>query len=231
MAKRREELWGLGGNSVAFLYPACYNALMKRYKYYAFDWDGTLMHTKPLYYRAFLAALEKSKEQIDLPDNFGYLFGEPCDTACEKLGVKDPLAFRDLWLGIFLQDCLNAAPYPGTAETLRKLKEEGAALYLITSRNDFTAKPMMEMPVFAGLFSGSVVFENVKKPKPDPESLHYLEKVYGIDLKETLMVGDSTQDYGCAKGAGVDFASAGWNGDALRGDDILVLPAPEALLS
>lgn len=188
------------------------------------------MDTKNLYYRAFLCALKESGEKLELPEDFRHIFGEPCDTACVKMGAKDPLAFRDLWLGSFLQDCLQSSPYPGTAETLRKLKEEGAELYLITSRNDFTARPMMNLPSFAGLFSGSVVFENVKKPKPDPESLYYLEKTYGIDLKETLMVGDSMQDYGCACAAGVDFACAGWNPDSLRGESILVLPAPETLL-
>lgn len=203
---------------------------MKRYKYYAFDWDGTLMDTKDLYYRAFFHALEESGEKLELPEDFRHLFGEPCDTACVKLGAKDPLAFRDLWLGSFLQDCLQQPTYPGTADTLRKLKEDGAELYLITSRNDFTAKPMMELPAFAGLFSGSVVFEDVTKPKPDPESLHYLERNYGIDLAQTLMVGDSAQDYGCAKSAGVDFACAGWNPDSVRGADILVLSTPEMLL-
>lgn len=209
----------------------CYNALMKRYKYYAFDWDGTLMDTKNLYYRAFFRALEESGEKLELPEDFRHIFGEPCDTACVKLGAKNPRAFRDLWLGSFLQDCLRQPTYPGTAEVLRKLKEEGAELYLITSRNDFTAEPMMNLPAFDGLFSGSVVFEDVQKPKPDPESLYYLKKTYGMDLKETLMVGDSAQDYGCARSAGVDFASAGWNPDAIRKEGILVLPTPEALLN
>lgn len=213
-----------------FLLKACYNVPMKRYKYYAFDWDGTLMDTRSMYYEAFLQARAESAEEIPIPDNFGYLFGEPCDVACKLLGVKDPITFRDLWLGIFLKKCLAAVPYPGTGETLAALKAGGARLYLVSSRNRFTAYPMMEMPAFKDLFSGSAVFEDLSAPKPAPDALYYLRDTYGVILEETLMVGDSSQDFLCARSAGVSFASPGWNPEAIRGEGIQVLPTPQALL-
>ena len=199
-----------------FLLKACYNVPMKRYKYYAFDWDGTLMDTRSMYYEAFLQARAESAEEIPIPDNFGYLFGEPCDVACKLLGVKDPITFRDLWLG--------------TGETLAALKAGGARLYLVSSRNRFTAYPMMETPAFKDLFSGSAVFEDLSAPKPAPDALYYLRDTYGVILEETLMVGDSSQDFLCARSAGVSFASPGWNPEAIRGEGIQVLPAPQALL-
>ena len=109
------------------------------------------MDTRSMYYEAFLQARAESAEEIPIPDNFGYLFGEPCDVACKLLGVKDPITFRDLWLGIFLKKCLAAVPYPGTGETLAALKAGGARLYLVSSRNRFTAYPMMETPAFKDL--------------------------------------------------------------------------------
>ena len=46
---------------------------------------------------------------------------------------------------------------------------------------------------------------DVKKPKPDPESLFKIMNFFGITPPEALYVGDSSVDYETAHGAGVPF--------------------------
>lgn len=203
--------------------------LMAGYKYYAVDWDGTLMDTQSLYYNALLEARSLWPEPIALPEDFLSLFGDPCDVACVKLGVSDPTAFRDLWLNSFLQACLKAEPYPEVAEVLKQLQQQGARIYLASNRNRFTAYPMMNLPAFKGVFSGSVCFEDAE-PKPSGAPLLYLRDTYGVELNNCLMIGDSVHDRMCALHAGVDFLSPGWNKKALRGEGIYAPQSPFALL-
>ena len=52
--------------------------------------------------------------------------------------------------------------------------------------------------------------------KPHPHSAEWVMRTYGLAPREVLMVDDSKPGFDCARGAGIDFAAAGWAVDSER---------------
>ena len=57
----------------------------------------------------------------------------------------------------------------------------------------------------AGSFDVIVGFEDIDRPKPDPQGLNKAIAMLGLSKEQVLYVGDSYVDARTAKAAGVDF--------------------------
>ena len=90
----------------------------------------------------------------------------------------------------------------GAAETLERLRREGAAHYVYTHRGA-SSRPILERLGILGFFRDVVTAEMKLRPKPSGDGVKYLLEKYGLDPADTWYVGDRALDVLCAKDAGV----------------------------
>ncbi|HAK41147.1 MAG TPA: hypothetical protein DCM24_04975 [Synergistaceae bacterium] len=94
-------------------------------------------------------------------------------------------------------------PFPGTRETLSRLREEGLSLGVVSNRKRLV--PAVESSGLKEFFLSVVGMEDVNKPKPDPEPVRLSLKILGGKVEEAFLVGDSEIDAEAARGSGVRF--------------------------
>ena len=93
---------------------------------------------------------------------------------------------------------------PHTLDTIRRLRAAGCKLGIVTSKNH--ARTLLSLDKFqlAGSFDVIVGFEDIDRPKPDPQGLNKAIAMLGLSKEQVLYVGDSYVDARTAKAAGVD---------------------------
>ncbi|MFA7092893.1 MAG: HAD-IA family hydrolase [Thermovirgaceae bacterium] len=93
--------------------------------------------------------------------------------------------------------------FPGTRETLSRLREEGLALGVVSNRKRLV--PAVESSGLKEFFLSVVGLEDVKNPKPDPAPVTLSLKILGSEAGEAFLVGDSEIDAEAARRSGVRF--------------------------
>lgn len=93
--------------------------------------------------------------------------------------------------------------YPGTEEMLKRLRDEGKAVYLLSNaQRIFTEYEMHTLDIFK-YFNAVLISSDYKTRKPDKRFFDALINRYSIDPSRTLFVGnDSTTDIKGAKNVG-----------------------------
>ena len=84
-------------------------------------------------------------------------------------------------------------PQEGVLETLRKLRERGFRLGMISVCSEEVAELWEETP-FAGLFDSTVFSCSVGLRKPDPAIYRLALDELGVEANEALFVGDGAND-------------------------------------
>lgn len=181
-----------------------------RYRYVAFDLDGTLIDSEEAVLRSLGATLltvtGKEYPLSELTFSLG-ITGEDC---LKRLSLPDPAAALALWEDNLCRYGDLVKLFPAVPGLLKTLSGLGVSLGAVTSKTreelnyDF-------IPLGLGAYFPTVVTATdtaLHKPNPEP-LLKFMERT-GAARSETLYVGDSPYDSECARRAGVDFALAVW---------------------
>ncbi|MEP6791743.1 MAG: phosphoglycolate phosphatase [Ramlibacter sp.] len=112
--------------------------------------------------------------------------------------------------------------YPGVVEGLEILKAQGLKLACLTNKPTAFAVPLLRTKKLDGYFS--VVFggDAFERKKPDPLPLIKTCEALGTSPRQTLMIGDSSNDAAAARAAGcpVLLVTYGYNhGEPVRAVD------------
>ena len=190
-----------------------------------FDLDGTLANTAPSLADAMNAVVtEKGKERI--PDDkiisfvgngiavlvrkaYAYA-GLPCDETAVAEGIE---RFRFY----YAKNHTEAPSYPGVDELLKKLKEHGVVLGVLSNKPDRFVKPITDTLFGDGTFAFSVG-QTDKPRKPDPTVLLELVALADSTPANCIYVGDSDVDVVTAHNAGVHMCAVSWG---FRSEDVL----------
>lgn len=100
--------------------------------------------------------------------------------------------------------------YPGVAETVTRLKAEGIATGLVTSKNRTGALRGLTVARLESLMDVLVCADEVINPKPHPEPVETAVRLLGAEATSTVYVGDSIHDMRSGRAAGVHTAAALW---------------------
>ena len=183
-----------------------------KYRYIAYDIDGTLLNTAP----ADLAGLQEVlREELGMERPIAALTGAlgiPSRDILRVYGAPEGDVDRlaRLWMERMHDhfECVDV--FPGTREALEALRARGVRLGVVTSKN---SEEYAQDFVPFGLetyFDTIVTADDTALHKPHAEPLlKFLERL-GAKREEALYIGDSTYDRDCARAAGVDFALAVW---------------------
>ncbi|MGA2404559.1 MAG: HAD family phosphatase [Syntrophobacteraceae bacterium] len=181
-----------------------------------FDFDGVIVDTEPLHYKAFQQILE--------PLGLGFSWQEYVDT---YMGFDDRDAFMEAFTAhgraldadtllslvehkaqifqIIIRDGIIA--YPGVTELIKKLHHCLVPLAISSGalRSDIT--PILRQLDIAHCFDVIVTADNVTKSKPDPESYRLafdgLNSRSGTSPERTVAIEDTPAGITAAKGAGL----------------------------
>lgn len=178
-----------------------------------FDLEGTLVNT----YKTVLLGIEKTLEAV------GESLGE---SEILSLNQSPTMLIRQIvpeekweaafsfWQKFESNIEKNVFIYPGVEDLLSYLSEKNIFIALYTSRDRLSTSCILEekkwMPQFftqERLRCG----DDLIGRKPSPLPLEDLCKVYGLNKKEVLMVGDNRVDAEAARAAGVLFGAALWD--------------------
>jgi HAD superfamily hydrolase (TIGR01549 family) len=123
-----------------------------------------------------------------------------------------------------LDSAMKSQLFPETMQTLKKLKELGTKLGLVTNTSAKAVNTVFQNHGLKNCFDAVVTRENVKKLKPDPEGI--LLAVKKLGATSCFMVGDLVLDILAAKGAKVKAIIVRRNPEQLDPQDLLKsLPA------
>ncbi|GFO62035.1 haloacid dehalogenase [Geomonas silvestris] len=182
-----------------------------------FDFDGIIVDTEPLHYKAF--------QEILVPLGLGYSWEEYLET---YMGFDDRDAFREAFkvAGRSLSDaelkkmmeekaeaflCIvsgGVAPYPGVVELIRSISGNlPLALCSGALRSDID--PILTQLGLTGAFDTLVTADEVAASKPDPESyrvaVQRLQALYPgkVDASRGVAIEDTPAGIVSATGAGL----------------------------
>jgi HAD superfamily hydrolase (TIGR01662 family) len=186
------------------------------FKAYLFDLDNTLYDERDYLFPAYheIGNLAETAENRNQREIAGYLIETFQREGRTNLFDKMISAF-DLKT-ISLDDCLrvmrNLKPggtiklFPGVITLLKELFEKNKIVAVVTNGNVEQQKNKVRLIDWLGLDKGiEFIYANEHGKKPSPASIQYFLNAFSISPSEAVYVGDSEEDSGAARAAGVRF--------------------------
>src|SRR4051812_15629852 len=173
-----------------------------------FDWDGTLVDTLAMIYRANVAAL--APHGITMTRAW-FRTGYTPDwrRSYRELGVPEPL-WDDVsarWTAEM--SAMRPRAMPWARGALRGLRRQGIRLGLVTASTRGVVVPNLARLNLDGVFDVAVYADDVAHGKPHPEALLRALAELGVAPADSVYVGDTTVDLEMARAGGAPFVAVG----------------------
>lgn len=178
---------------------------------YIFDCDGTLAHTMPIHYRAWLQAFADRKSGFDFSEDYFYsLGGTPTAKIVEILNEKHGTSFDPLEMAHYKEDKFEAlmhelTPIDEVVALARRFKEEGKPVSVASGGMRHIVVKTLEMIGMGDFFPLIVTPEMVKRGKPSPDMFLLAAEKMGTDPARTLVFEDAVPGIDAAKAAGMQY--------------------------
>ena len=173
-----------------------------------FDWDGTLVDTMAMIYRANIASLAPygiSMTRQWFRDNY---------TPDWRRGYRDLGVPEDLWDDMadrwsVEMSKMRPKAMPWARRALRDLRRHGVRLGLVTASTQAVVEPNLVRLNLEDTFETRWYADTVEHSKPHPEGMLRAIDDLGIAPADIVYVGDTTVDLEMASAAGVPFVAVG----------------------
>jgi HAD superfamily hydrolase (TIGR01509 family) len=182
-------------------------------KLIAWDFDGTLVDSRPLIESGMTHALDTLGQPRSLMAEWLKYVGLPVEA-----GIQNTFGP----LGLAMETVLKAyrsfghaehehlmAPFSGIPELLAELQSRRMPMAIVTSKRRLPLLRQMHQFGWEGLFNPIITPDEVAQGKPHPESLELLQRLTGVAAVDILMVGDTPFDLDMAAAAGVPSLAVG----------------------
>jgi HAD superfamily hydrolase (TIGR01509 family) len=207
---------------------------------FLFDLDGTLIDSVYQHVTAWRAALVEGGIDLSvwrIHRRIGMSGGLFVQALARETGQTLDAASVE-WLQQRHAEHYKAAlpavqPLPGASALLSTLTELGVPWAIATSGRAVTARPALDM---LGVPPSTTLItrDEVAWAKPDPDLFLAAADALGVDVRQSMIVGDSTWDMLAARragGLGVGVLSGGYGRDELeRASAFLVYDDPQDVL-
>jgi phosphoglycolate phosphatase len=180
----------------------------KRVRACVFDVDGTILDSVGAYYElarqaaepfGYVVTLEHVRHALTTGSSF-WTDVVPNDVPDRPGRIKEMMrAARAIWMPVLRE---HARTFPGLAQTLETLKNNGIALGIMTNASPDLIDHLREAGV-AHYFSAIVTNADVKNRKPDPEGILRCLDMLGVSPADAAYVGDTPLDIDASNAAGV----------------------------
>jgi HAD superfamily hydrolase (TIGR01509 family) len=192
---------------------------------FLFDLDGTLVDSVYQHVLAWQDALNDMGIELSvwrIHRKIGMSGGLFANALLRETGLAvtqdDAMRLRKLHGDAYAQRSGNVRPLPGARELLAHLTTIGVPWAIATSGHIETAGPTLEA---LGVPDGVPIItrDQVARAKPDPDLFLAAAERLGVDIEESVVVGDSVWDLLAARRAralGVGLLSGGYGRDELE---------------
>ena len=187
---------------------------MNKYRALLFDLDGTLCDTDEMLIQSFFALYKKYRPiKIRTREELIYFSGPPIKKTLADEFPSYPFdeiyqAFQETSRELYLP---YVKAFDNEIETLKKLKEAGYLLGVVTNKGAPLTKYSLEVAHIDGLFDVVISADDVNAPKPSPLGINRALERLGIEDKDkVLYIGDNDIDYETACNAGTDAMLVTW---------------------
>lgn len=192
---------------------------------FLFDLDGTLVDSVYQHVLAWREALEEAGIELSVwrihrrVGMSGGLFANALlrETG-QKVSAQEAAHLQRLHAEAYLRQVKQVRPLPGAPELLRYLSDADVPWAIATSGRMETAKPALEI---LGVDANAPVItrDQVHRAKPDPDLFLAAAQRLGVEISDSIVVGDSVWDLLAARRAralGVGLLSGGYGQDELE---------------
>lgn len=206
-----------------------------------FDWDGTVVDTIPLIYRANVVALREFGITLTR-DWYRTRYTPDWRRSYTELGIPEHQwdAVAERWATEMAKGRPRAIPWVRPA--IRRLRAHGIRTGLVTaSTRDVVDRNIGRLNLGAA-FEVRRHSDDVERSKPHPDALLEALDELGVDPADSVYLGDTVVDLEMAHAAGAAFVAVGrttppehfaargvervWPGVGAWVDDLLGTPAP-----
>jgi phosphoglycolate phosphatase len=187
--------------------------MSKRHELLVFDWDGTLMDSTAIIVASLQAACRDLELPVPTDERAHHIIGLGLhDAMAHVLPGLDPAVYPSVVerYGSHFREREPGSPlFPGAAETLHALKEQGYKLAVATGKSRRGLDRVLEKTGLKHVFDATRCGEE-SASKPHPGMLNDLMLELKTAQATTLMIGDTTHDLQMALNAGVAAVAAAY---------------------
>ncbi len=173
-----------------------------KYKHVLFDWDGTLSMTIDIWLRGWRQELSKIGYDLDDETIVADFFYEH-----HKAKLKYPeIDFEDIVKNLFSyveEHSKETKPYPGSADMIESLLNEGVSIALVTSSSRHALENGLHSTGLKKYFHTIVTGDDITHHKPHPEPILKVIDLAGFEKESAIIIGDSRADILGGKAAGI----------------------------
>lgn len=190
---------------------------MEKRKAILFDLDGTLLNTLEDLTDSVNVTLAshgyplRSREEIRsfLGNGSEALLRAALPKGTEEAVFAACLAEYQAYYRVHMED--KTAPYSGILPLLKKLKESGLRIGVVSNKFDTAVRGLCEkyFPDCIDAAAGEREAEGIRR-KPAPDMVFTAAKRLGVKSEDCIYIGDSEVDLQTAKNAGMDCISVCW---------------------
>jgi pyrophosphatase PpaX len=173
-----------------------------KYKYFLFDWDGSLADTLPILFAGYIKIFALHGVAVTNEDISREVLGDWEGPA--RLGVMDTETFFADFEKEVLEKLNEAKLNPGVLEMLDKIKKKGGKIAIVTATKKRWAKVALRNNGLRDLVDVFLGKEDVEFLKPNPEGLFKALGFMGGKAEESIMIGDNGKDIAAGKSAHMD---------------------------
>jgi pyrophosphatase PpaX len=174
-----------------------------------FDFDGVIINSSEIQKQALMESYRlivgKGTPSFD---EFLSHSGDSLENIFIKM--KLPLEMVEPYRAISRERISAVKIYDGIKDLLVFLKKNGYKCALCTGKDRLRTLELLGKLMLSEYFETVVCSDDVKNPKPHPESLICAINNLGISAANTVMIGDARNDIICARKAGVKVIAVTW---------------------
>jgi 3-amino-5-hydroxybenzoic acid synthesis related protein len=179
-----------------------------------FDFDGVVINSVDLQRKAFFESYRQVGGTNSLSfEEFLSHSGDSLPNIFTKMGL--PLAMIKPYREISNRHIDRIKIFPGIGSLLTSLKREGHRCGICTGKDRERTLSILKRFDLHCHFDTLVCSDDVRNPKPHPESLLLALRKLKATTARAAMIGDAVNDILCARNAGVQSIGVTW-GDAPR---------------
>lgn len=176
------------------------------YDLVVFDWDGTLMDSTGSITRSIQRAAADIGLAVPSDEVASHVIGlslqDALHYALPELQAPDYPILVERYRHHYMEQDADIVLFEGIAEMLVELKVRGHFLAVATGKNRAGLDRVLRSTSLTHMFDATRTADETRS-KPHPQMLLELTDHFGVDLKRSLMVGDTTHDLQMAQSAGV----------------------------
>lgn len=186
-----------------------------KYKNVIFDLDGTLLDTL----KDLCSSVNATLDHFGFPtitldqcrsyvgNATEYLFRCALGDNADDETLRKAIEFYMPYYKLHSSD--ETCPYEGITELVKKLKEMGVGIALVSNKPEPVVIKLAEQ-YFPGMFAAAIGQTERIARKPAPDTVFEAMKILGADKENTVYIGDSEVDITTSKNAGIPCISVTW---------------------